>query len=86
MMPAPVIVQRSTLSLNSSQPNSVTSGSCRKLIGVSAETSPRRNARVHSSWPMVPSTPVASSHSQAVPVGQTQTNRAGTSDSGTQNT
>ncbi|KAG1083932.1 hypothetical protein G6F40_014625 [Rhizopus arrhizus] len=35
---------------------------------------------------MVPSTPVASSHSQAVPVGQTQTNRAGTSDSGTQNT
>lgn len=85
-MPAPMIVQRSTVSLNSSQPNSVTSGSCRKLIGVRAETSPSRSARVHNSWPTVPSTPVASSHSQADPVGQAQTNSAGTSDSGTQNT
>ncbi|MNI97704.1 hypothetical protein D3C73_1564020 [compost metagenome] len=81
-----MIVQRSTVSANNSQPHKVTSGSCRKLIGVSAETSPRRSARVHSNWPMVPSTPVASSQSQAMPVGQTHTNKAGISDSGTQNT
>jgi len=86
MMPAPITVQRSSVSLNSSQPSRLTKGSCMKLIGVSAETSPRRRARVHSSWPTVPITPVATSHTHARPVGQTHTNTAGTSDSGTQNT
>jgi hypothetical protein len=48
MLPAPSAVQRSSASSNSSQPSKATSGSCMKLIGVSAETSPSFNARVHS--------------------------------------
>lgn len=82
-MPAPSRVGPSTDSSNSTQPAKVTTGSCMKLIGVSADTSPSFSARVHSSWPTVPINPVASSHSQVVPLGQTHTNSAGSSDIGT---
>lgn len=74
-------------SANSSQPARVTIGNCmEKLIGVSAETSPIFSARVHSSWPMVPSTPDNTSHSQAMPCGGCQTNSAGSADIGTHST
>jgi len=56
-----------------------------KLIGVSADTSPSRNARVHSSWPPVPARPMQASHSQVIPCGHCHTNNAGINDSGTQN-
>ena len=83
MMPAPASVAASTVSSNSTQPAKVTTGSCRKLIGVSADTSPSFSARVHSSWPTVPITPVASSHSHSIPTGQRHTNSDGSSDIGT---
>jgi len=60
-------------------------GSCTKLIGVNEDTSPSLSARVHSNWPMVPSTPHNASHSQAMPCGGCQTNNAGSNDIGTAN-
>ena len=54
-----------------------------KLIGVKAETSPSFSARVHSMCPPVPNTPAATTHSQVMPCGHSQTPSAGTSDIGT---
>ena len=70
-------------SSNSHQPKAATSGNCMKLMGVSAETSPRLRARVHSMWPPVPRMPVAMTHSHVMPCGHCHTLSAGKKVSGT---
>jgi hypothetical protein len=51
MIAAPSTIQRSSFSSTSRNPHSATTGSCMKLIGVSAETSPSLSARVHGDQP-----------------------------------
>ena len=84
MIAAPIAVQRSTGSWNSSQPASATMGNWVKLIGVSADTSPSFSARVHSMCPAVPMAPADTTHSQVMPCGHSHTVSAGSRDIGTQ--
>ena len=66
-----------------SMPATLTTGSCMKLMGVSAETSPSFSARVHSMWPPVPRSPRRPPTATRGPAATARPNRAGTSDIGT---
>src|SRR5436190_7798608 len=82
MIDEPSAVGASTRSPKRKYASTATNGSCRKLIGDSAETSASWSARAHASCETVPIAPASATKHQPCHAGHDQTQAAGSSESG----